>query len=148
MYSAFVYVPLIIILGIATYTDLKERLIYNWLNFPGMLYFLVYHVLFNTSHLLVYILGFLVLGGVSFLIDLFTNSIGGGDIKLFALIGMAVGLHTGLYVYFFSFATASFIGLPILILGKIFPNHIKIKNIPMAPFIALGTLITYIVIQN
>ncbi|WP_414648391.1 prepilin peptidase, partial [Cerasibacillus sp.] len=91
MYSAFVYVPLIIILGIATYTDLKERLIYNWLNFPGMLYFLVYHVLFNTSHLLVYILGFLVLGGVSFLIDLFTNSIGGGDIKLFALIGMAVG---------------------------------------------------------
>jgi len=144
MFSALFYIPLIIILLISTYTDLRRRLIYNWTTFPGMFYFLFYHVLINTNDVFNYVLGFFVLGGISIIIDLFTKSIGGGDIKLFALLGLAFGLQTGLYVYFYSFASAVVIGLPLLILNKLFPNKIKVKSIPMAPFMAIGTMLTYI----
>ena len=128
---------------ISTYTDLRKRLIYNWVTFPGMLYFLIYHLVTKFDQMITYVLGFLILGGITLVIALISNSIGGGDIKLFALLGLAFDMNVGLDVYFFTYMSAVIIGIPLLILGKVFPERIKIKDLPMAPFMAIGTVVVY-----
>ncbi|SES21459.1 leader peptidase (prepilin peptidase) / N-methyltransferase [Gracilibacillus ureilyticus] len=137
-------VPIAIILVISTFTDLKSRRIYNWLTFPGMIYFGLYHLVFNLQNIFTYILGFLLVGGICFLIAMFSNSLGGGDIKLLALLGLAFGINAGFYILLYSYLLTAVIAVPILILKKINPDKMYIKEIPMAPFIALGTFIVYI----
>ncbi|KAB8138991.1 prepilin peptidase [Gracilibacillus oryzae] len=137
-------VPIAIILVISIYTDLKSKKIYNWITFPSMLYFSLFHLVFNLEEILAYILGFLLVGGICFLIAMFTNSLGGGDIKLLALLGLAFGIDPGFHILLYSYLLTAFIAVPILILKKINPDKMYIKEIPMAPFIALGTFIVYI----
>ncbi|MBM7597890.1 prepilin signal peptidase PulO-like enzyme (type II secretory pathway) [Virgibacillus halotolerans] len=52
-------------------------------------------------------------------------------------------MNVGLDVYFFTYMSAVIIGIPLLILGKVFPERIKIKDLPMAPFMAIGTVVVY-----
>ncbi|RLL46505.1 prepilin peptidase [Oceanobacillus piezotolerans] len=143
MNSIFIVIPIIIILMIATYTDIKSRLIYDWITLPGMLYFFLYQLAANTAHFASWLLGFLVLGGISFFIAWTTNSLGGGDIKLFALIGLAYGLEVGLLIYFYTYVCAVLYSMPLIIIKKFFPAKSTITSIPMAPFIALGVIVTY-----
>ncbi|SET33794.1 leader peptidase (prepilin peptidase) / N-methyltransferase/leader peptidase (prepilin peptidase) / N-methyltransferase [Oceanobacillus limi] len=143
MTSLLIIIPISIILLISTYTDLKSRLIYNWITFPGMAYFLIYHLLINFNDIFTYLLGFLIVGGICFFIAVVSNSLGGGDIKLFALLGLAFGWITGLYILFYSYLFAVIIALPLLLLKKIFPKKFTVKEMPMAPFITVGTFLTY-----
>ncbi|WP_226646584.1 prepilin peptidase [Mesobacillus subterraneus] len=67
------------------------------------------------------------------------GGMGGGDIKLFALIGFAVGFETMLLAFFFSTFFGAFFG----IIG-LFTGMVKRKQpIPFGPFIAIGTLVAY-----
>ncbi|WP_102263739.1 prepilin peptidase [Mesobacillus jeotgali] len=67
------------------------------------------------------------------------GGMGGGDIKLFALIGFAVGFKTMLLAFFFSTFFGAFFGILGLITGMV-----KRKQpIPFGPFIAIGTLVAY-----
>lgn len=67
------------------------------------------------------------------------GGMGGGDIKLFALIGFVVGIKTLLLSFFFSTLLGAVIGLIGMSLGFVK----KGKPIPFGPFIAVGTLIAY-----
>lgn len=67
------------------------------------------------------------------------GGMGGGDIKLFALIGFVVGSKTLLLAFFLSTLFGSFIGLIGMFAGVVK----KGKPIPFGPFIAAGTLIAY-----
>ena len=67
------------------------------------------------------------------------GGMGGGDIKLFALIGFVVGTKTLLLSFFFSTLLGAVLGL----LGMAFGLVKKGKPIPFGPFIAVGTLIAY-----
>ncbi|MGM0900242.1 MAG: prepilin peptidase [Bacillota bacterium] len=67
------------------------------------------------------------------------GGMGGGDIKLFALIGFVVGTKTLLLSFFFSTLLGAVIGLIGMSLGLVK----KGKPIPFGPFIAVGTLIAY-----
>ena len=67
------------------------------------------------------------------------GGMGGGDIKLFALIGFVVGTKTLLLSFFFSTLLGAVLGL----LGMAFGFVKKGKPIPFGPFIAVGTLIAY-----
>jgi Flp pilus assembly protein protease CpaA len=143
MFSAFVFIPIAIILIVSTYTDLYKKLIYNWVTFPSLLYFLVYHLIIDFDQMITYILGFFILGGVTLVIALISRSVGGGDIKLFAVLGLAYGMNIGIDIFFFSYLCAVIVAVPILLLGKLFPEKVKIKDLPMAPFMAIGTLTVY-----
>ncbi|WP_174729839.1 prepilin peptidase [Mesobacillus harenae] len=67
------------------------------------------------------------------------GGMGGGDIKLFALIGFAVGTKTLLLSFFFSTLFGALFGIAGLLLGLL-----KRKQpIPFGPFIAMGTLTAY-----
>ena len=79
--------------------------------------------------------GFLILGLVSFWIYK-KPALGGGDIKLFAAIGLCLGLEmTGMAIYL-SVLFGGLIGI-ILILTKIKSRK---DNVPFGPFIFLGTI--------
>lgn len=67
------------------------------------------------------------------------GGMGGGDIKLFALIGFVVGLKKVLLSFFLSTLFGAVIGV-FLLLFKIVKRG---EPIPFGPFIAIGTLIAY-----
>lgn len=67
------------------------------------------------------------------------GGMGGGDIKLFAVIGFVVGTKTVLLSFFLATLFGAIIGL-IGILCKIVKKE---KPIPFGPFIAIGTLCAY-----
>ena len=67
------------------------------------------------------------------------GGMGGGDIKLFALIGFVVGTK----VMLLSFMLSTFYGAFFGILGLIFKVFKRGEPIPFGPFIAAGTLTAY-----
>lgn len=67
------------------------------------------------------------------------GGMGGGDIKLFTLIGFAVGLKVFLLSFFLATLFAAIYGSFGILFGKM-----KKKNVvPFGPFIALGTLLSF-----
>ncbi|GAM12066.1 prepilin peptidase [Mesobacillus selenatarsenatis] len=80
--------------------------------------------------------GFLIL---LFIALISKGGMGGGDIKLFALIGFAVGFKTMILSFFFATFYGAFFGIAAMLLG-----FVKRKQaIPFGPFIAIGTLTAY-----
>jgi leader peptidase (prepilin peptidase) / N-methyltransferase len=67
------------------------------------------------------------------------GGMGGGDIKLFAVIGLALGIKTVLLTFFLATLFGAFFGIAGLLTGKIE----KGKPIPFGPYIALGCLTAY-----
>ncbi|MGJ7920546.1 prepilin peptidase [Neobacillus sp. LXY-4] len=67
------------------------------------------------------------------------GGMGGGDIKLFALIGMVVGVK----LLFLSFFLSTLFGAVFGLIGMAFKLVKKGKPIPFGPFIAVGTMISY-----
>lgn len=138
--SNFVIVPVLLIMIIAVYTDVRNRLIYDWLTLPGIAYFLIYHAFAHTDQWTMYALGVVVTGGITLLMAVVSNGqLGGGDIKLFALVGAAVGWKAGLYILSFTYLLAGLIVIPIWLATKWSGKQAAGREIPLAPFIAGGT---------
>ncbi|WP_034757192.1 prepilin peptidase [Rossellomorea vietnamensis] len=68
------------------------------------------------------------------------GGMGGGDIKLYAVIGFVVGLK----VMILSFMLATFFGAVFGLIALAFKLIEKGKPIPFGPFIALGTILAYL----
>lgn len=67
------------------------------------------------------------------------GGMGGGDIKLFAVVGYAIGVKAMLLSFFF----ATFFGAIFGIIGMLLGILKRKQQIPFGPFIALGTVIAY-----
>jgi leader peptidase (prepilin peptidase) / N-methyltransferase len=74
-----------------------------------------------------------------FLAVISKGGMGGGDIKLFAVIGFVLGPKLVLLAFFL----ASLFGALIGIIGMLLKQFKKRKPIPFGPYIVLGTLIAY-----
>lgn len=86
----------------------------------------------------------LVGAAVGFLLLLFIAAVskggmGGGDIKLFALLGFVLGWKTVLLAFFFSTVYGTVFGLVGMALGKVRRK----EPMPFGPYIVLGTLTVY-----
>jgi leader peptidase (prepilin peptidase)/N-methyltransferase len=66
---------------------------------------------------------------------------GGGDIKLFAVLGLVLGWQDVLLAFFFSCFYGAIIGGIGLLIGKVERR----KPIPFGPFIVLGTITAYFI---
>jgi prepilin peptidase CpaA len=95
------YLILVVLLGIAVYTDVTKHKIYNWLTFPTLIIGLIISF-FNGVGILSSLTGF----GLSFFICLFlyiTKMFKGGDVKLISAVGAWIGqamiLQTMLYIF-------------------------------------------------
>ncbi|MDB4638143.1 MAG: A24 family peptidase [Planctomycetaceae bacterium] len=103
------------LLLVATYTDLKDQKIYNETTYPGMLLGLILSAAFagwpGVQHSLA---GFLVCGTVMVVCFLLFD-VGGGDVKLIAMMGAFLGVQEGIEAMLWTFILGSIMGIAILI---------------------------------
>lgn len=145
---AFFYCLLFVFaLLVQSFIDLKYRIIPDVITIPGIFLGLLGAALFPQVHsetvwfksLLVSALGFLVGGGILYLIGtigewvLKRPAMGGGDVKLLAMIGVFVGWQGVLWTLFAGSLTGS-------IAGIYFRLSDKEAEIPFGPFLAIGAL--------
>lgn len=135
-----VALALISLFVIITITDLKTMLIPD----KVLLVFFILFIILRTISPLTPWWDSLVGGAAGFII-LFLLAVvskggmGGGDIKLFGVIGIVLGFYKVLLTLFFSSLIGAIFGL-----NKLIKNEATRKSaIPFGPFIAVGALISY-----
>jgi len=103
------------LLLVATVTDLKDQKIYNQTTYPGMFLGLFLSALFQgwpgVQHS---VAGFLMCGLIM-VICFVLFDVGGGDVKLIAMMGSFLGVHDGVEAMMWTFVLGSAAGIVILI---------------------------------
>lgn len=134
---AWIFVSILVAI---TISDLHYKLIPNKIIFPGMIVFLVFRWFVHSLPYTDYLIGFLVGGGLFYLIAIISRGgMGGGDIKLLAMIGLVVGWKLTLITILLSSVIGLLISGILLLLGRI----TRKQPIPFGPYIALAALIAY-----
>ncbi|MDR6227074.1 prepilin peptidase [Desmospora profundinema] len=137
------YWILIGLLIAATVTDLRERLIYDRFVLIGVAAAVIIRMFHRPEPWWNYILTGVIVLIVLTVIAALTNerSIGGGDVKLFAMIGLAVGWEPFLSIFLLSHVLAA-----VVVFGvKLFrwSSVGKHTEFPFAPFILAAVLVVY-----
>lgn len=134
--ASVVYCAIISILIAVSLIDFKHRIIPDSLNIAGAITGIIYIIITKAS-LPDKIAGALIGLGLFLAIALVTNAMGGGDIKLMAVMGLMFGIEGVLFITLCSFILGAVISLILL--------SLKIKGrkdqIPFGPFISLSVLI-------
>ncbi len=131
---------LISLLVIVTVSDLAYMLIPDkiLIVFAGI--FLVLMLFLDSLNPIDSLLGAIVGFALLLLIALVSKGgMGGGDIKLFAVLGLALGVKLTLLALFFSVFYGAVIGIILMAAGVVK----KKQPVPFGPFIALGALTSY-----
>jgi len=106
---------LIGLLIVATITDVTRHKIYNWTTYPGMLLAMIVHVCERGWPALQdSVAGLLVCGSIMLLCFVLFN-VGGGDVKLLAMMGAFLGVQRGIEALLWTFVLGSLVGMAILI---------------------------------
>lgn len=131
--SALIFSFLLLIVII----DLRHHLIPNFLTYPAIALFVVVHLIGGTAETLHYLVG----GATAFAIFFLTarlrpGSLGGGDIKLATLIGLAYGFPDMLLVFLVGVLAGGVVVIHMLLVQK----RALASKIPYAPFLCLGAL--------
>ncbi|MDO3412044.1 prepilin peptidase [Saccharibacillus sp. CPCC 101409] len=137
--AAVIGLMLVSLCVIVTVADLKYMLIPNkvLLFFAPIL--IVLRFVFMEAPWWHYVLGGALGGGIILLIALLTKGMGMGDVKLFALCGIVLGIGPTLLAFMLACALGSIVG-GLLILLKIVQRR---QPVPFGPWLALATLIAY-----
>jgi len=142
--QSLIYIILSSVLIIIAFIDLNEQIVPDIISLPGIV------IGFITSFFVPYIsfinsaLGVFVGGGIILIIGLAGSVIfkkeamGGGDVKLAAMIGAFLGWRYIIISLFLGFFLGALAGI-FLILSKIKSRE---DVVPFGPFIALGSIIT------
>ncbi|BFH18142.1 prepilin peptidase [Paenibacillus dendritiformis] len=112
-----------------SFYDIRQRIIPNRITYPILIVFLTYRIIDDP----VYLWGLVPAAALAIVFLINPNCIGGGDIKMFACIGLMVGIDLTLSILFW-LSVAGFIYL-------LFFRWVKkevIRSIPLAPFAAFG----------
>lgn len=141
---ALVYMILCSVLIIISFIDLKVEIIPDTISLPFIVIGFVLSFFLRNINPLDSMLGIITGGGSLLLVAIFGSKLfkkeamGGGDIKLAAMIGAFFGWKLTLLSLFLSFFLGSIIGIIVLAASKDKSNNI----IPFGPFIALGAMIS------
>jgi len=142
--QSLVYIILSSALIIIAFIDLQEQMIPDIISLPGIVVGLILSFIVPYISLINSALGALVGGGI-ILIIAWVGSIvfkkeamGGGDVKLAAMIGAFLGWRYIVISLFLGFFLGALAGI-VLIMTKIKKRE---DAIPFGPFIALGSIIT------
>lgn len=136
----FVAWALISLLVIIFISDLTYMLIPNKILLFFTVVFLFIRVFIPFDPWWGGIAGAIVGFGIPLLIAIVSKGgMGGGDIKLFALIGFVMGIKGVILAFLFSAFFGAFFGVIGMMLGLVK----RCKPIPFGPFIVIGTLVAY-----
>jgi leader peptidase (prepilin peptidase)/N-methyltransferase len=132
------YAVLTSLLIAITFIDLEKQEIPDGLIIFGLITGLLFNLYNIKAHMILGILGFILGGGLFLIIAMVTNgAMGGGDIKLMAVLGLFFGWKYIIMISLISFIIGAVISL-ILIAAKI---KGKKDFIPFGPFIAVAAII-------
>jgi prepilin signal peptidase PulO-like enzyme (type II secretory pathway) len=127
-------------------TDIREMLIPNRIVYSGMLILAVIRVFIHPLPLVNYGIAFIFGGGIILIISVIGSLIlrkegmGGGDLKLFALVGLVLGIKLTVLSIFVSSLLGTLFGVGMMVTGR----YERGKYIPFGPFIAAGSMISYL----
>jgi leader peptidase (prepilin peptidase)/N-methyltransferase len=140
--EALIYYVFIAALLVITFIDIDHQIIPDVISLPGIPIFFAASLALPNITVVESILGILIGGGSLFLVawlyHLLTRKegMGGGDIKLLAMMGAIIGWKGVLFTIFAASAIGTLAGmLVILKTGK----TMKLK-IPFGPFLAIGAI--------
>jgi leader peptidase (prepilin peptidase)/N-methyltransferase len=126
-----------------TFIDIDHRIIPDVISLPGIPVFFLAALLVPSVTWLDSLIGILAGGGslfiVAWLYHLLTRKegMGGGDIKLLAMIGAMIGWKGVLFTIFASSATGTAVGLTVMLIQR---RNMKLA-VPFGPFLALGAVL-------
>ncbi|RAV03504.1 A24 family peptidase [Paenibacillus sp. YN15] len=134
--------PMAALLIALTVADLKHRLIPNKLMYPALIFFFLLRLLIHPLPYYSYGLGFVLGGGSLLAVSWFfalrgKDGMGGGDIKLMALMGMIMGAKLVFICLLVSALLGSVTGSLLILAGKLEKEN---AYLPYGPFIAAGGL--------
>ena len=136
----FLFTSLVVIFFI----DLKHQLIPDVITLPGIAIGLAFSILSKSPSFLDSLIGIISGGGLFYLVALAGDkifkkeSMGGGDIKLAAMLGAFLGWQKILLVFFLASFLGALAGIIFLILS---PKLRENRLIPFGPFLAIATAI-------
>jgi leader peptidase (prepilin peptidase)/N-methyltransferase len=142
--QTLIYIILVSALIIIAFIDLNEQIVPDVISLPGIVigfiisFFVPYISFINSA------LGVVIGGGIILIIGLAGSVIfkkeamGGGDVKLAAMIGAFLGWRYIIISLFLGFYLGALVGI-FLILSKIKSRK---DTVPFGPFIVLGSFIT------
>jgi len=143
--ETLIYFGFIASLLVITFIDIDHRIIPDVITLPGIPIFFAASFALRQISFVESILGILVGGGSLFLVawlyHLLTKKegMGGGDIKLLAMIGAVIGWKGVLFTIFVASAVGTLAGMLIMLKTR---KTMKLA-VPFGPFLAIGG-ITYI----
>jgi len=125
--NLLLFVPLGLILLIATITDIIKRKVYNWLTFPALGLGLGINVALQGLSGLWFGVAGLLIGGLIFFPAFLWGGMGAGDIKLIAVVGAFTGWLFVLNVALYTAVIGGLIAVSLLFIkGEL---RITLKNI-------------------
>lgn len=134
---AFVLISLLIL---SVLTDIRQKLILDVITLPALIILIITRIFIGEYSFWYYALGGLIGFLLLFCIALISKGgMGGGDVKLYATIGVALGPWLTMLSLVLSSFFGSLIGGVLIGTGKMKRN----QPIPFGPFIFIGTLIAY-----
>lgn len=137
----FIIAALTSALIVISFIDLRYKIIPDIIVYPGMIVGATWVLGRHWSDLVYYLMGWLVGGGILYLAAVVSRGgMGGGDVKLGAMLGLFMGWERVLVALFLSFLLGSVVGLLLIALGK----KKRKDPIPFGPFLSIGSFISLI----
>jgi len=137
----FVFTSVLIVIS---FIDMDHQIIPDILSLPGIVIFASSFYFLPEMEIKNVLLGIFAGGGslyaIAFLYYLLRKQegMGGGDIKLLAMIGAATGIKGVLFTLFFGSLFGTLSGLLIMLYTRIADTKLKI---PFGPFLSLGAIV-------
>jgi leader peptidase (prepilin peptidase) / N-methyltransferase len=141
--EAPVYFLFIATLLVITFIDIDHRIIPDLISLPGIILFFIASLTIPTISIRDSVIGILAGGGILFIIaELYLRitgkeGMGGGDVKLLAMIGALIGWKGVLFTIFASSLIGTIIGIILMLVqGK----NLKLA-VPFGPFLSIGAVV-------
>jgi len=141
--ECFVYIIFLSTLLVITFIDIDHRIIPDKISLPGIPFFFIGALFIPDMGYKNSLFGILLGGGSLLLIaeaySLITRQegMGGGDIKLLAMIGALIGWKGVFFTIFASSAIGTIVGITVMIITR---NYMKLA-VPFGPFLSFGAFL-------
>jgi len=131
-----------VLLASAAIVDIQRQMIPDWLTLPGLVWVLGASVFLGWPRVADALLGVLLCGGMMLLFAVISRgAVGGGDVKLVALIGAMLGWRWGFGVLAAAQLSAAALGLCLFLAGR----KGRKDALPFGPFLSTCALLALLV---
>lgn len=138
-WDLLVYALLFSALVVVTFIDLSHQIVPDRITLPGIVVGAIAAATVLPAGLVNALIGIVLGGGLFYLIAILSRGgMGGGDIKLIAMIGAFLGWRDVLLTIFIAALTGSIVGVYLMIVlgkGRKYP-------VPFGPFLAIGAIVS------